>query len=232
MIPNYIDELIKPVSGITIGIFEQTFKKGLDNEINQNIQNAIGLLKTIGIKFVKLSVPLLDYSLPMYGLIARSETSSNLARYDGVRYGNNRTNFSIETTNRIMIGTYSLSTGYYDAYYRQAQKVRTLIINAYKDAFKKCNAIIFPVSPIPPTKLGEIINDPLANLLLDIYNCTQNPAGIPSLAIPCGFTSQRLPVAFQLTGPMFSENLLLRIGYHYQENTNWHNEKPDILNIK
>lgn len=215
-------------TGLTLGLPQEAYREGLDPEIRQSIETAIEVFKTLGVKVKTVSLPSFEHALAMYGIIARSETSSNLARYDGIRYGGDRNLFSPETTNRIMVGSYALSTGYYDAYYRQAQKVRTLIIEEYQKAFKQCDALLFPITPTPPTKLGELIKDPLANLLMDIYNCTQNPSGSPSLAVPCGFTGTKLPIGMQLTGPMFSESSLLKMGHAYQQTTSWHTQKPNL----
>ena len=173
-------------------------------------------------------MPLFDYAIPLYYLIAPSETSSNLARYDGVRYGNTREQFSEETMRRIMIGTYALSAGYYDQYYKKAQKARTLFIKEYERVLSECDIIIMPITPTPPPKIGELLDDPLANLLADLYTVSHNPVGIPSLAIPCGFTENKLPIGMQLVGKMFSEEILLQAGYAFQCRTDYHIQKSNI----
>lgn len=228
-VPKYTQELKNSLKGTVIGIPREYFGKGLDKDVNDEILNAIDTMKQLGVGFKDISIPLFDYGLPVYYLIGPSETSSNLARYDGIRYGEERKFFSEETTRRIMIGTYALSSGYYDAYYKQAQKVRTLFIEEYKKALSQCDAIIMPVMPTPAVKLGSLLSDPLQNLLADIYTVSQNPVGVPSLAIPCGFTKEKLPVGMQIVGNMFAENLLLRLGYHYQKNTSWHKQRPDLI---
>jgi aspartyl-tRNA(Asn)/glutamyl-tRNA(Gln) amidotransferase subunit A len=215
----------KKVIGLPMELLES---KGLDAEIKHAILGAAKLYESIGITVKELSMSLLEYVIPMAYLIAPSETSSNLARYDGIRYGNDRTNFTDETMRRIMIGTYALSAGYYDAYYRQAQKVRTLFIKEYEKALAQCDALLMPVNPMAPPKIGELMTDPLQNYLADIYTYSQNPAGLPSLAIPCGFTTTTLPIGMQLVGKMFSEDVLLQLGYQYQQKTDWHTRSPKI----
>jgi len=183
----------------------------------------------LGAVIKKVKFSLLDYAIPVYYLIGPSETSSNLARFDGLRFGNGRDKFTDETSRRIMIGTYSLSSGYYDAYYRRAQCVRTLFIKEYGEMLSKCDVLLAPVTPYAPTKIGELVSDPLQNLLVDIYTVTTNPVGIPSLALPCGFDTNKLPIGMQIMGSMFSEDLLLRMGHAYQMETDWHKVKPPIL---
>jgi len=226
---KYSQEMTKPIKDIVIGIPTEFFGKGLEKEVSDEIMAAIERMKTFRVKFKKISIPLFDYGLPVYYLIGPSETSSNLGRYDGIRYGQERRFFTDETARRIMIGTYALSSGYYDAYYKQAQKVRTLFIEEYKKAFTQCDAIIMPVMPTPAVKLGELLNNPLLNYLADIYTVSQNPVGVPSLAIPCGFSKEGLPIGMQLVGKMFSEDLLLKLGYHYQSITDWHKKSPGLI---
>lgn len=226
-VDNYPQLLNQTLKDLTLGIPHSSFGE-LDEEIYQSIRQAEKDLAKLGIKTVDIDLSKLDNALASYTLISRSETSSNLARYDGIRYGGGRELFTPETSRRIIEGSYALSSGYYDAYYRQAQKVRTLIIQEYEQSFNKCDCMLFPVTPTPPTTLGQVISDPVTNILYDYYNCTQNPAGVPSLALPCGFTNSGLPIGMQLTGPIFTESLLLAIGYQYQKITKWHQEKPTI----
>lgn len=223
---DYSRLLENSLESVRIGLPQELFGDGLDPEIRSAILAAIKKLEDSGCKIVKLSLPLLEFGLAVYYLIAPSETSSNLARYDSIRYGNERSYFTEETMRRIMIGTYALSAGYYDAYYRKALRVRTLLIQEYEKAFNQCDVLVMPVTPTPPPKIGELISNPLTNILADIYTTTQNPAGVPSLAIPCGFTSNNLPIGLQIVGPMFSEDRLLQIGYQYQQLTNWHTKRP------
>ena len=222
----YTKKLKENINNLTVGMPKEFFGEGL----NQEIKNAIYLmakdLEKKGVKVREISMPLFDYGIPVYYLIGPSETSSNLARYDGIRYGLGRENFTEETMRRIMIGTYALSAGYYDAYYKKAQQARTLFVKEYQKALVECDVLLMPVNPTPPTKIGELMSDPLQNLLADIYTTSQNPVGLPSLAIPCGFTKDNLPIGAQIVGKMFSEDLLLRIGYQYQQITNWHEKYP------
>lgn len=213
-----------------IGIPKELLGKGLDPEIRELIQKAIKKVESLGYKTKEISMPMITYGIPVYYLIAPSETSSNLGRYDGIRYGQGRQYFTPENMRRIMMGTYALSAGYYDAYYKKAQQARTLFIREYAKAFKECDVILMPVTPIPPTKIGECVNDPMQNMLLDVYTTTQNPVGVPSLAVPCGFTpSGNLPVGVQFVGKMFEESLLFQIGHAYQMATDWHTKAPPML---
>jgi len=213
---------------IVIGIPREFYADGLDPEIKKSVLEVAQTLKKSGATIKEISMPLFDLCIPVYYLIAPSETSSNLGRYDGIRYGTSRDNFTDETTRRILIGTYALSAGYYDAYYKKAQQVRTLFIQEYKKALSECDVLLQPITPTPPTKLGELMSDPLKNLLSDVYTTSQNPVGVPSLALPCGFTSSGLPIGAQIIGPMFSEQLLLQIGHQYQQLTSYHLQKPKL----
>ncbi|MBI3954848.1 Asp-tRNA(Asn)/Glu-tRNA(Gln) amidotransferase subunit GatA [Candidatus Gottesmanbacteria bacterium] len=227
-VSHYSQNLDSTLKNITVGMPEEFFQKGLDKEIKQTIEKATKELEKLGAKIKTISMPMIEYAIPVYYLIGPSETSSNLARYDGVRCGESRSNFTSETIRRIMIGTYALSAGYYDAYYKKAQKARTLFINEYRKALEECDVILMPVNPTPPTKIGELINDPVQNLMADIYTVSQNPVGVPSLAIPCGFTKTGLPIGMQLVGKMFAEEKLLQVGYAYQQANKWHNQKPKL----
>jgi aspartyl-tRNA(Asn)/glutamyl-tRNA(Gln) amidotransferase subunit A len=228
-VPSYSKQITGDIHGFIIGIPKELFQKGLDNEIKDAVISATKTFECLGVQLKEVSMPLFDYGIPVYYLIAPSETSSNLARFDGVRYGNDRTKFTEETMRRIMIGTYALSAGYYDAYYRKAQKGRTLFIHEYEKALSKCDALIMPVMSTPPPVIGDLISDPLKNYLADAYTITQNPVGVPSLAFPCGFTKSILPIGAQLVGKMFSEDILLQLVYHYQKKTDWHTRKPYII---
>ena len=228
-VPKYSENLAGGLKGFTIGIPKELFGEGLDRESKEVILAAAKQFEKLGVTLREISMPMFDYGIPVYYLIAPSETSSNLGRYDGIRFGNDRSNFTEETMRRIMIGTYALSAGYYDAYYRKAQKGRTLFIQEYEKALSDCDAILMPVNPTPPTKIGDLMADPLKNLLADAYTITQNPVGVPSLAFPCGFTKSNLPVGGQLVGKMFAEDLLLRLVHQYQQTTDWHKRKPGII---
>ncbi|KKU69833.1 MAG: Glutamyl-tRNA(Gln) amidotransferase subunit A, partial [Candidatus Amesbacteria bacterium GW2011_GWA1_47_20] len=196
---DYLSHIKQGVKGKTIGIPKEFMSEGLDSEVRQLVLQAAKQFTDLGAKVEEVSLPTSKYAISVYYLLAPSETSSNLARYDGIRYGNGRDKFTPETMRRIMIGTYALSAGYYDAYYKKAQQARTLIIQDYEKVFSGCDMILSPVSPTPPTKLGELISDPVKNMLADIYTVTTNTAGIPALALPCGFTKTGLPVGMTLT---------------------------------
>jgi aspartyl-tRNA(Asn)/glutamyl-tRNA(Gln) amidotransferase subunit A len=227
-VSKYSETLDQKPSDITIGIPTEFYADGLDPEIKSAVLKVAEYLKNAGFKTKEISMPLFDLCLPVYYLIGPSETSSNLSRYDGVRYGGIRENFTDETIRRILIGTYALSAGYYDAYYKKAQQVRTLFIAEYKKALSECDVLLQPITPTPPTKLGELMSDPLKNFLADIYTTSQNPVGVPSLALPCGLTKSGLPIGAQIVGSMFSEELLLQIGHQYQQLTDYHTKKPQL----
>ncbi len=226
-IPNYANGLNNNLSGLKMGIPEEYFAKGVDPEVNQKIEQAIKIYEKLGVKSVKISLPMTKYAIAAYYLIATSETSSNLARYDGIRYGNNRDAFAAEAKRRIMLGTYTLSAGYYDAYYKKAAKIRTLIKKEFAEAFAKVDFIISPVTPTPPFKIGEKISDPLKMYLEDAFTVPVNLAGVPALALRAGFTKNKLPVGFQIIGRHFDEEKLLNIGYQYEKIVQL-NEKPDL----
>lgn len=227
-VPKYSQLLSKNLSEVTIGIPQEFYGAGLDPEIKTAVLKVASDLQSAGVKIKELSMPLFDLCLPVYYLIGPSETSSNLARYDGIRYGSARENFTDETIRRILIGTYALSAGYYDAYYKKAQQVRTLFIEEYTKALSQCDILLQPIMPNNPPKFGELLSDPLQNLLADIYTVSQNPVGVPSLAIPCGFTKSGLPIGAQIVGKMFTEELLLSIGHEYQKLTDYHTKKPKL----
>ncbi|MFZ2153594.1 MAG: Asp-tRNA(Asn)/Glu-tRNA(Gln) amidotransferase subunit GatA [Microgenomates group bacterium] len=225
-VPSYSKLLNKNLSEVTVGIPQEFYGEGIDLEIKEAVLKVSTDLQKAGAKIKEISMPLFDLCLPVYYLIGPSETSSNLARYDGIRYGQDRQNFTDETIRRILIGTYALSAGYYDAYYKKAQQVRTLFIEEYKKALDQCDILLQPIMPARPPKFGELLSDPLQNLLADIYTVSQNPVGVPSLALPCGFTKSGLPIGAQIVGKMFSEELLLSIGHEYQKLTNHHLKSP------
>jgi aspartyl-tRNA(Asn)/glutamyl-tRNA(Gln) amidotransferase subunit A len=227
-VPNYTENLKKPITGLKIGLPKEFMSTITDKEVKKLIEDAAKQFETLGAEIVEVSLPMLEYAIPIYYLLAPAETSSNLARFDGIRYGDSRDKFSAETKRRIMLGTFILSAGYHDKYYLKAQQARTLIIKDYENIFKQCDVVLAPIAPTPPTKIGELINDPINNWLADIYTTTASLAGIPSLALPCGFTSGQLPSGMQLQGPMFSEELLLRLGFNYQQATTWHDQTPNL----
>jgi aspartyl-tRNA(Asn)/glutamyl-tRNA(Gln) amidotransferase subunit A len=208
----------KTVDGkFRVGVPKEYFVEGLEREVEDAVLAASKEFKDKGIELVDVTLPHTKYAVDVYYIIQPAEVSSNLGRYDGIRYGNDRSTFGDEAKRRIMLGTYVLSAGYYDAYYLKAQKVRSLIIQDFDKAFEKVDAIIAPVSPTPAFKLGEKVSDPLKMYLADIFTAPANIAGIPGLAIPNGKTKSGLPLGFQLLGPRFSEDTLFRLGKMFEE---------------
>ncbi len=231
-VPDYVAELEKPVKGLKIGVAKEYFGAGLDPEVRSAVEAAIQKLAELGCEVVPVSLPHTEYAIPTYYIVATAEASSNLARYDGARYGyrarNARTlsdmyrltrdsGFGMEVKRRIMLGTYVLSAGYYDAYYLKAQKVRTLLTRDFDEAFKKVDVIAAPTCPTPAFRLGEKVNDPLAMYLADIYTVTANLAGIPGISVPCGESHEKLPIGLQLFGRHFDEATLLRVAHAYEQ---------------
>jgi aspartyl-tRNA(Asn)/glutamyl-tRNA(Gln) amidotransferase subunit A len=225
-VPDYVAELEKPVRGLKLGVAKEYLGEGLDKEVRSAIEAAIQRLAKQGCEIVEVSLPHTRYAIPAYYIVATAEASSNLARFDGVRYGyraqDARTlsemyrrsrdqGFGAEVKRRIMLGTYALSAGYYDAYYLKAQKVRTLLTRDFEEAFKKVDAIVAPVSPTAAFKLGEKVDDPLAMYLADIYTVTADLAGIPGISVPCGETKEKLPIGLQILGRHFDESTILRV---------------------
>jgi aspartyl-tRNA(Asn)/glutamyl-tRNA(Gln) amidotransferase subunit A len=230
-VPNYGAEIEQPIKGLRIGVPEDYFGEGLDPEVKQPIESGIALLEKLGCRRVPLKMPHTDYAIAAYYIIATAEASSNLARYDGVRYGlrvpgstltemyrqTRDRGFGPEVKRRIMLGTYALSAGYYDAYYLRAQKVRTLIARDFSDAFQKVDAIVTPTAPMPAFRLGEKSADPLQMYLADIYTVTGSLAGVPGISVPCGKTSAGLPVGMQVFGPHFAESRVLQIARAFEK---------------
>ena len=230
-VPDYAAELEKPVRGLKLGVAKEYFGEGLDDEVRQAVETAIDKLKSLGCEIVPVSLPHTPYAIPTYYLIATAEASSNLARYDGVRYSHRargvktlsemyrrsrHEGFGPEVKRRIMLGTYALSAGYYDAYYLKAQKVRTLLTGDFDEAFRKVDAIVTPTSPTAAFRLGEKSNDPLSMYLADIYTVTADLAGIPGISVPCGQTTETLPIGLQILGKHFDESTILRIAHAYE----------------
>lgn len=241
--PDYTKALVNDVDGLKIGIPKEYFVEGLDKEVEESVREAIKLLEKRGAKIIEISLPHTEYCLAVYYILAPSEASANLARYDGVKYGYRASNaadllatymktrgegFGAEVKRRIMLGTYALSSGYYDAYYRKAQKVRTLIKQDFDEAFKKVDAIITPTAPTPAFKIGEKMDDPLQMYLSDIFTISVNLAGIPAISLPCGFTKGKMPIGLQIMAGHFAEETIFRVAYTYEQNTNWHKEKPAL----
>lgn len=229
--PDYSAELENGVRGLKLGVPREYFAEGMDPEVEAAVRGALREYERLGATLVDVSLPHTRYALATYYLIAPAEASSNLARYDGVRYGlrakdakglkelyalTRERGFGAEVKRRIMLGTYALSAGYYDAYYLRAQKVRTLIREDFTRAFQQVDALVAPISPVAPFKLGEKVNDPLSMYLTDVYTLPCNLAGVPGLSVPCGFTQAGLPVGLQVLGRAFDEALLLRIARAFE----------------
>jgi aspartyl-tRNA(Asn)/glutamyl-tRNA(Gln) amidotransferase subunit A len=230
------------VRGLKIGVPKEYFISGIQPEVEEKTRAAIEVLKGLGAEIREISLPHTEYALPVYYILAPAEASANLARFDGVRYGPREQadslwevfshtrgeRFGPEVTRRIMIGTYALSAGYYDAYYGQAQKVRTLIKRDFEAAFRKVDLIAAPTAPETAFKIGEHVNDPLAMYLEDVFTLPANLAGLPGISLNAGFDSKNLPVGLQLIGSYFREDLLLQAAYAYQQVTDWHTSKPPL----
>lgn len=227
-VPDYTKDISLSPKKLKIGLAPEMFGDGLDKEIADNTKAFAEKLKSLGHEIVDISLPIAEISVAAYYILAPSETSSNLSRYDGVRYGGSRDLFTQESMRRIMVGTYELSSGYYDAYYRKALKIRTLLIKTFQKAFDKCDVILLPENPIMPPKLGDLISDPLANMLADLYNTSVSLIGSPALVIPSGFHDNGLPIGVQLVAKKFEESLLLSLGHQYQEATDWHMRSPKL----
>ncbi|HTA26108.1 MAG TPA: Asp-tRNA(Asn)/Glu-tRNA(Gln) amidotransferase subunit GatA [Terriglobales bacterium] len=232
-VPDYVAELEKPVEGLKLGMPKEYFGEGLDGEVRKSVEAAIQKLAKSGCEIVPISLPHTKYAIPTYYIVATAEASSNLARFDGVRYGYRANDahslsemyrrsrdqgFGPEVKRRIMLGTYALSAGYYDAYYLKAQKVRTLLAQDFTLAFNKVDAIVTPTSPTAAFKLGEKVDDPLAMYLADIFTVTANLAGIPGISVPCGETKEKLPIGLQILGKHFDEATILRVGRAVEQN--------------
>jgi len=241
-VPDYKKSLIKDVKGLKIGIPKEYFAEGIDEEVETSVRNAIKLLKDLGAECEDVSLPHTEFAISVYYILATAEASSNLARYDGVRYGyrasggasmdmyldSRSQSFGPEVKRRIILGTFSLSSGYYEAYYLKAQKVRTLIKEDFDKAFEKFDVLITPTSPTPAFKIGAKIDDPLKMYLSDIFTISTNLAGIPGISIPCGFTEKGLPIGLQILARPFAEATILKVAYTYEQNTDWHKQKPRI----
>ena len=230
-VPDYTAGLANDISGKTIGVPQALFGEGLDEEVRNSVTASIENFRALGANIVDVELPHAKYGIAVYYIIATAEASSNLARYDGVRYGfraeetdelrkmyfeTREEGFGEEVKRRIMLGTYVLSSGYYDAYYTKAQKVRALVKGDYRQAFAKCDAILTPTSPTVAFKIGEKSNDPIAMYLSDIYTVSANLAGIPAISVPCGLSSDGLPIGVQLVGNFWSEDVLLNLAHSFE----------------
>jgi aspartyl-tRNA(Asn)/glutamyl-tRNA(Gln) amidotransferase subunit A len=242
-VPKYTHSLHQGVKGLRLGVPKEYFIKGIDPEVEKAVRDAIEEYKKQGAEIVEVSLPHTQYAVAVYYIIATAECSANLARFDGVRYGKRAANakdvldmygrtraegFGAEVKRRIILGTYVLSSGYYDAYYNRAQKVRHLIGEDFRKAFESCDALLTPTSPTPAFKIGERVSDPLQMYLADIFTIAVNLAGICGVSIPCGFTSGKLPIGLQIIGPKWGEETMLRVAHAYEQATPWHKEKPPL----
>ncbi len=243
-VPDYTEGIKDSIKGLRIGIPAEYFVEGLDKEVEDAVKEAIRFYKDAGCEIVDINLPHTEYAVSVYYLVATAEASSNLARFDGVRYGKRVDNgsglldmymqtrdagFGAEVKRRIMLGTYSLSAGYYDAYYKKSSQVRSLIKRDFDLAFAdKCDVILTPTSPTGAFKIGEKLSDPLTMYLSDIFTISCNLAGIPGISVPCGFTSGGLPIGLQLLGRSFDEATVLRAAYAYEQSAGWHRKRPGL----
>ncbi|MCG2712679.1 MAG: Asp-tRNA(Asn)/Glu-tRNA(Gln) amidotransferase subunit GatA [Candidatus Omnitrophica bacterium] len=245
-VPDYLKSFTGDIKGIKIGIPKEYFISGIDSEVKDAVTKAIAVLKKLGASIEEISLPHTEYAVAAYYIVAPGEASSNLARFDGMHYGHRTTNlkkysesalidmycktrgegFGDEAKRRILLGTYVLSSGYYDAYYLKALKVRTKIAEDFSKAFKNFDCIVTPTSPTGAFKLGEKTNDPLSMYLSDIFTISANLSGIPAMSVPCGFTSNNLPVGLQILGKPFDEEMLFKVAHAYQSQTDWHTRIP------
>ncbi|MGD2100464.1 MAG: Asp-tRNA(Asn)/Glu-tRNA(Gln) amidotransferase subunit GatA [Desulfobacterales bacterium] len=243
-VPDYTAGLKKGLKGIRVGIpIEYTATEGMDAEVLDTVDKAVRVIEDMGAEKIEVSLPHTDYGVAAYYVIAPSEASSNLARYDGVKYGvrdadqseliqmyrrTRSRGFGPEVQRRIIIGTYCLSAGYYDAYYGKASQVRTLIVEDFRKAFENCDVLLCPVAPAPAFKIGEKVDDPLTMYLIDIFTLSANLAGIPGMSVPCGFSRKGLPIGLQLLGNHFNEEMLIRVAYNFEQATEFHKKKPEL----
>jgi aspartyl-tRNA(Asn)/glutamyl-tRNA(Gln) amidotransferase subunit A len=242
-VPDYLAALTGDVKGLRIGIPKEYFGAGMQPEVEKAVREAIAWYEKAGAQLVEVSLPHSEYSLSTYYIIACSEASANLARYDGIRFGvrvdkgdvietykaTRGTGFGAEVKRRIMLGTYALSAGYYDAWYGKAQAVRTLIKQDFEQAFEQVDVLMSAVVPTTAFKFGENTEDPLQMYLADILTISVNLAGIPGISVPCGFDNQNLPIGLQILAPAFKEETLFRTAHAYEQAHDWHTRKPDML---
>lgn len=242
-VPDYAKSLVKDVKGLRIGVPKEYFVKGIDKEVEASVRQAIAVFKDLGASIVDINLPHTEYAVSAYYIIGPAEASSNLARFDGAHYGyrakdardiidmytrTRSEGFGNEAKRRILLGTYCLSAGYYDAYYLKALKVRTKIKEDFGNAFKSCDLIVTPTSPTPAFKIGEKANDPLAMYLSDIFTIPANLAGLPGISIPCGFSSHGLPIGLQIMAGPFAEETIFRAAYAFEQSTDFHKRRPKI----
>lgn len=241
-VPDYTKSLVKNVKGLKIGLPKEYFLKGLDPEVEKTVRDAAKLYQSLGAEIIEVSLPHTPYAVHVYYVVATAEASSNLGRFDGVEYGlrvdaSNLNDMYVETRNlgfgaeakrRILLGTFVLSSGYYDAYYLRGLKVRTLLKRDFENAFQKVDLILSPTAPTPPFKLGEKTSDPVSMYLSDIYTISANLAGIPAMSLPGGFSSSGLPIGIQLMAKPFAEETIFRAAYTFEQSTDFHKKKPAL----
>lgn len=226
-VPNFLKDVNRSISGLTIGIADDYFE-GVDTEVATAVKNSLSVFEKMGAKIKKIKLFPPKYSIAVYTIIQRSEVSSNLARFDGVRYGENRSFFGDEAKRRIMLGTYTLSAGYYDAFYKKAQKVRTLIVSDFETAFKDVDVIVSPTSPTPALPVGASEGKSMFGELADLLVEPSSIAGLPGINVRSGFTKSGLPIGMQIMGPQFSEELILRFAHQFENETDYRKNKPNI----
>ncbi|UCG77277.1 MAG: Asp-tRNA(Asn)/Glu-tRNA(Gln) amidotransferase subunit GatA [Nitrospirota bacterium] len=240
--PDHTSMLGNDIKGLKIGMPKEYFIEGIDGEVEASVKKAIGQLESLGAEIIEISLPHTGYAVATYYIIATSEASSNLARYDGVRYGlrvegddlidmymkTRSEGFGDEVKRRIMLGTFALSSGYYDAYYLKAQQVRTLIRQDFQKAFGEVDVIATPTVPTTAFKIGEMIDDPLQMYMSDILTISVNLAGLPAISVPCGFSSDDLPIGLQIIGKHFNEVEVLKTAYAFEQSTEWHKRRPSL----
>lgn len=243
-VPDYRKNLGASIKGLKIGMPKEYFGEGINPDVEKTIRTAIKEYEKLGAEVREVSLPYTKYALAVYYVAMPAELSANLARFDGIRFGSGPKEpandlidyyykvrdqgFGDEIKRRIMVGTYVLSSGYYDAYYKKAQKVRTLIVRDFENVFKEVDVLMCPVSPIPAFAVGEKVDDPLSMYFADVFTIPVSCAGVPAISLPCGFTGEKLPVGLQIIGPQFSEDSLLKVASAYEQVTEWHKMKPEI----
>ena len=242
-VPDYKQSLKKDVKGVRIGIPDEYLMEGMDSEVQRSIKEAVDFFRKWGAEIQNISLPHTEYAVAIYYILATAEASSNLARYDGVKYGlrskgyrdlmemytqTRAKGFGKEVKRRIILGTYVLSAGYYEAYYRKASQVRTLMRKDFEEAFQRVDVILSPTAPTPAFRIGEKTEDPLQMYLSDIHTIPVNLTGIPAISIPCGFSHEGLPIGLQIMGKHFDEGMLLRVAYTFEQNTDFHLQKPKL----
>ncbi|MCX5679869.1 MAG: Asp-tRNA(Asn)/Glu-tRNA(Gln) amidotransferase subunit GatA [Candidatus Omnitrophica bacterium] len=242
-VPDYKKSLVKDIKNLRVGVPKEYFVKGMDPEVESSVRAAVSVLKGLGAKLVDISLPHTEYAVATYYIVGPAEASSNLARFDGVQYGlrtkdakgiinmytrTRSEGFGSEAKRRILLGTYCLSTGYYDAYYLKAQKVRTKIREDFEKAFGSCDIIVTPTAPTPAFKIGEKANDPLSMYLSDIFTIPANLAGIPAISIPCGLSKDGLPIGLQMMAKPFDEEVIFRAAFTFEQSTDHHTKRPKL----